>query len=752
MAALAVGGLIALAVPSVAHAAPVVSQGEGRLLTAALLNSGIDSLLALNGASAIDPYGLANVTSDVPLDATALGVLNLQTSGVNLFGTGGIIQLGAVGQYAGANNDGSSVAFSGTVSDAASLVGAGTVVTGSNVGTPGAGDSATINVGTAQILGGANLVDLSVGIGAVAASASQTSGGVQSGAYVISNLNVDVGGTVLGGTIGTLNTALAPVFTALSVAGVTVPNPLASGRLTISLTDLLAAAGVANINLLPPGTNLLTFLPAAITAKLTTTVNTLLTALNAAVTGLGIGGIAAGLALTAAQALITPILATLAATLGGPLGTAVNALLQLNVNNQTTSAGAFTQNALTIGVGANGSLARVGLANATVGPNAGLAGVTPTISGLVPTSGPETGGTTVVITGTNFTGATAVTFGATPAASFTVDTDTQITAVSPAHVPATVGVTVTNPAGTSNPGNFTFTPLIAVTTIVPNFGPEAGGTAVTITGVCFTGATGVDFGGVAGTAFTVVNDTTITVTTPPGTGLVDVTIHGAVACGGDVTVTDGFQYIQPGAPVITGITPNSGPQTGGTPVTITGSGFTGATSATFGGVAGTTFVVVNDTTITAVTPPHAVGPVQVVVVHPVNGPSAPLGFTYLPGTTVTGVDPGSGPEVGGTTVTITGTCFTGATGVRFGGTAATSFQIVNDTTIIAVSPAGTGTVGVTVIGSTSCGTATDPGAFRYVAAGLALTGVQITPAIDLALLLLIAGLGLMLARQRRRWI
>jgi hypothetical protein len=108
--------------------------------------------------------------------------------------------------------------------------------------------------------------------------------------------------------------------------------------------------------------------------------------------------------------------------------------------------------------------------------------------------------------------------------------------------------------------------------------------------------------------------------------------------------------------------------------------------------------------------------------------------------------------VGGTTVTITGTCFTGATGVRFGATAATSFQIVNDTTIIAVSPAGTGTVGVTVVGSASCGTATDPGAFRYVAAGLALTGSQIMPAVDLALLLMIAGLGLMLARQRRRWI
>jgi hypothetical protein len=52
----------------------------------------------------------------------------------------------------------------------------------------------------------------------------------------------------------------------------------------------------------------------------------------------------------------------------------------------------------------------------------------------------------------------------------------------------------------------------------------------------------------------------------------------------------------------------------------------------------------------------------------------------------------------------------------------------------------------------SCGIATAPGAFRLVAAGLALTGVQVAPAVDMALLLMIPGLGPLLARQRRRWI
>lgn len=58
--------------------------------------------------------------------------------------------------------------------------------------------------------------------------------------------------------------------------------------------------------------------------------------------------------------------------------------------------------------------------------------------------------------------------------------------------------------------------------------------------------------------------------------------------------------------------------------------------------------------------------------------------------------PATGLEAGGETITITGFGFTGATGVSFGGTAATSFTVVDDNTIEAVAPAGTGTVSVSV--------------------------------------------------------
>ena len=75
----------------------------------------------------------------------------------------------------------------------------------------------------------------------------------------------------------------------------------------------------------------------------------------------------------------------------------------------------------------------------------------PRIAGISPTSGPAAGGTTVVITGTGFTSASAVDFGGTPAASYSVTDDTSITAVSPAVGAGTVDLTVTTAGGPSLP-------------------------------------------------------------------------------------------------------------------------------------------------------------------------------------------------------------------------------------------------------------------------------------------------------------
>jgi len=76
------------------------------------------------------------------------------------------------------------------------------------------------------------------------------------------------------------------------------------------------------------------------------------------------------------------------------------------------------------------------------------ADTTPVVTAVSPAAGPVAGGTTVTVTGSGFTDATAVDFGATAATGFTVDSDTQITATSPPGI-CTVDVTVTTAAGTS---------------------------------------------------------------------------------------------------------------------------------------------------------------------------------------------------------------------------------------------------------------------------------------------------------------
>lgn len=76
------------------------------------------------------------------------------------------------------------------------------------------------------------------------------------------------------------------------------------------------------------------------------------------------------------------------------------------------------------------------------------------------------------------------------------------------------------------------------------------------------------------------------------------------------------------------VSPSSGPASGGTGVTLTGSGFTGATSLTFGGTAATSLNVVSSTSVTAVTPAHATGAVDVVITTPSGSATKTNGFTY----------------------------------------------------------------------------------------------------------------------------
>jgi hypothetical protein len=123
----------------------------------------------------------------------------------------------------------------------------------------------------------------------------------------------------------------------------------------------------------------------------------------------------------------------------------------------------------------------------------------------------------------------------------------------------------------------------------------------------------VTFGGVVADSFSVVGDTSIQAVAPEhAAGPVDVvvTTAGGSSAGGADSV---FTYVPPPVAVVSALSPDMGAMAGGTTVTITGTGFGYSTALTFGGVAATSFIVIDDTQIQAVTPAHNAGPVDVVV-------------------------------------------------------------------------------------------------------------------------------------------
>jgi hypothetical protein len=446
---------------------------------------------------------------------------------------------------------------------------------------------------------------------------------------------------------------------------------------------------------------------------------------DASVIGLALAPLAQGLLDVEVDttALLDPIRA-----LYPVLEDALASVASLRVNNQSTENDVFTETALVLSLpglfDANGDLATLNLASASVGPN--LIGDTdpnppvdngtPVLSNLTPVSGPEAGGTNVTITGSGFSDVETVRFGDTPATSVTVVSDTELRVLTPAGT-GEVPVTLVDADGNESAANgtFTYVPVDVedgapvVTGFTPASGPEAGGTIVTVTGSGFDDLESIRFGDTPATSVTVVSDTELRVLSPAGTGSVDITL---VDEDGNETVAPGeFNYVpvdgEPGegtVPLVTGFTPITGSESGGTVVTVTGAGFTDADGVLFDGNPGTNFTIVNDNTI-RVTTPAGTGAVPVTVVDTEDGNTIADGtFTYTPEDTgveappaVISFTPASGSETGGTVVDIVGSGFDGTDEVLFGDTPATDFTVVNDGLIRATTPVGTGSVSISVV-------------------------------------------------------
>ncbi len=265
-------------------------------------------------------------------------------------------------------------------------------------------------------------------------------------------------------------------------------------------------------------------------------------------------------------------------------------------------------------------------AETTFSPGLGPA---PSLTSVNPNSGPTAGGTAVTITGSDFVAGATVEFGGNACGNVNVARATEITCDTPAAAAGLVDVTVENPDGQSNTltDGFTYVAPPSVTSVNPNSGPTAGGTAVTISGANFDAGATVEFGGNACANANVASATEITCDTPAGAaGAVDVSVENPD--GQSDTLTDGFTYVSP--PEILGIAPDFGDMFGGYTVTITGEDFQSGATVMFGGSACTDVVVTVPDTITCTVPPGPIGPVDVTVTNP-DGQSDTLfaGFTYL---------------------------------------------------------------------------------------------------------------------------
>jgi alpha-tubulin suppressor-like RCC1 family protein len=196
---------------------------------------------------------------------------------------------------------------------------------------------------------------------------------------------------------------------------------------------------------------------------------------------------------------------------------------------------------------------------------------------------------------------------------------------------------------------------------------------------------------------------------------VPIEVHGISGAAG--VSAGASQMIAFGAalPAVTAVSPARGPVSGGTTVTISGSGVGGASSVHFGSAAATDVQIDSPDSITAVSP-AGTGTVNVTVTtasgtSPVTSADR---FTYQPPPTVLKLSAKGGPATGGTTLTITGTELAGATEVDFGSVATTELTVTSNTSITVTSPANVGgTLNVKVVTAGGVSAASNKDDFKY---------------------------------------
>ena len=271
------------------------------------------------------------------------------------------------------------------------------------------------------------------------------------------------------------------------------------------------------------------------------------------------------------------------------------------------------------------------------------------------------------------------------------------------HVQAPAGVT-TGPLTLRSPLGF-FNTISNIFPAATNFfvSPTSSGfspaqgrqnTNVVITGSNLRYTTSVSFNGTSANFTPPTNNTTLQAVVPPNATTGKITV---IAPAGSYTTSSNF-VVQP---TVYSFSPGFGPA--GTSVTVLGANFNvSGLAVKFGGVPAAAPTGVTFGQLTAVVPNGATN--APITVTTVDGSNTSAQIFYLPAS-ITGFTPTNSPA--GTTVTINGINFIGATAVAFNGTPASSFSVTNNTIIGATVPGGviTGPISVTTpAGTTNSGT------------------------------------------------
>ena len=375
-------------------------------------------------------------------------------------------------------------------------------------------------------------------------------------------------------------------------------------------------------------------------------------------------------------------------------GFQAGATVDVGVNNCVTSSITSTQIVCTTGAGSVGSVPV--MINNPDGRSDTLANgfeyqtPPPVITSISVTVGPSSGGGDMTITGTGFLAITAAMYptlplnfisdlgrnqfqiGGNQCTSLLITSTNLICRGIPARTAGTVAVSYRNPDRQigSLQNAYTYLAPPTLVSVLPTSGSSSGGTRLTITGTDFLAGAGVSVGGSACTSLTVLNRTTLECTTSIRVaGLVDVIF---TSVGGEVTTLPGsYTYLLP-PPTLNIVSPTSGTELGGAPLTLSGADFQAGATVTVGSSSCTVTGTVTPIEITCITPAGTVGVEDVTITNPdmrSDTLTASYTYQYVPPPTVTIINPVSGPNTGGTSITVTGTDFQANATMELGGIA-----------------------------------------------------------------------------------